>query len=130
VIEDVTNDTVNGVGITTTDVKVLICGVSSQTVIRSVGRKTTCGELKRQLGASRLMSCDQTLKDGHTFFDNDVVHVLGRLRGGMEVNFDQMIQLLDIFIFSLFAFVSLFVFSRLSVPLVPNPNPKARSDTI
>jgi hypothetical protein len=73
---------------------VLICGMSS-TVIRSIGRKTTCGELKRQLAVSRLMSCGQMLKDDHTFFDNDVIHVLGRLRGGMEVNWDQMHQLPD-----------------------------------
>jgi hypothetical protein len=65
--------------------KVLICGLSSQTVIRSIDRITTCGELKRQLGVSRLMSCGQMLKDDHTFFDNDVIHVLGKLRGGMEV---------------------------------------------
>jgi hypothetical protein len=86
VIEDVNNDAVNGVSIATMDVKVLICGISSQTVVRSIGRKTTCGELKRQLGASRLMSCGQTLKDDQTFFNNEVIHVLGRLRGGMEVN--------------------------------------------
>jgi hypothetical protein len=72
--------------------KVLICGMSSQTVIRSIGRTTTCGELKRQLSVSRLMSCCRLLKDDHTFFDNDVIHVLGRLRGGMEVNWDQMDQ--------------------------------------
>jgi hypothetical protein len=70
--------------------KVLICGMPSQTVVRSIGRKTTCGELKRQLGVSRLMSCGQMLKDDHTFFDSDVIHVLGRLRGGMEVNWDQL----------------------------------------
>jgi hypothetical protein len=75
-------------------VKVLICGMSS-TVIHSIGRKTTCWELKRQLGVSRLMSCGQLLKDDRTFFDNDVIHVLGRLRGGMEVNWDQVHQLPD-----------------------------------
>ncbi len=73
--------------------KVLICGMSSQTVIRSIGCQTTCGELKRQLGVSRLRSCGQMLRDEHTFFDNDVIHVLGRLRGGMEVNVDQIHQL-------------------------------------
>jgi hypothetical protein len=50
----------------------------------------TCGELKRQLGVSQLMSCGKFLKDAYTFFDNDVVHVVGKLRGGMEVNLDQL----------------------------------------
>ena len=68
-----------------------MCGMSSQTVVRSICRKTTCGELKRQLGVSRLMSCGQTLKNDHTFFDNEVIHVLGRLPGGMEVNWDKWI---------------------------------------
>jgi hypothetical protein len=67
--------------------------MASQTVIQSIGRKMTCRELKQQLGVSRLMSCGQMLKDDHTFFDNDVIHVLGRLRGGMEVDWDQMHQL-------------------------------------
>ncbi len=68
----------------------LICGISSQTVIRSIGRKMTCGDLKRQLGVSQLMSCGKFLKDAYTFFDNDIVHVVGKLRGGMEVNLDQL----------------------------------------
>ena len=59
IIKDVNSDTVNGIGI----VKVLICGLSSQTVIRSIGLKTTCGELKRQLGVSLLMSCGQTMNN-------------------------------------------------------------------
>ncbi len=67
----------------------LICGLASQTVIRSIGRETTCGEMKRQLGASRLIRCGQNLKDDQTFFDKDVIHAVGRLRGGMEVKFDQ-----------------------------------------
>ncbi len=50
----------------------------------------TCGELKRQLGVSQLMSCGKFLKDAYTFFDNDIVHVVGKLRGGMEVNLDQL----------------------------------------
>jgi hypothetical protein len=34
--------------------------------------------MKRQLGVSRLMSCGQMLKDGHAFFDSDVMgFVLG-----------------------------------------------------
>ncbi len=72
---------------------ILICGISSHTVIRSIGCKTTCGELKRQLGVRRLRSCGQMLKNDHTFFDNDVIHVLERLRGGMEVNVDQIHRL-------------------------------------
>jgi hypothetical protein len=103
-------------------VKVLICGLSSQTVIRSIGLKTTCGELKQQLGVIRLMSCGQMLKDDHTFFDNDVIHVLGRLRGGMEVNWDKMNQLPDIslIIVSLFLCLSRsrFLSSLFCAPLV------------
>ena len=68
----------------------VICGMSAQTLIRSIDRKFTCGELKRQLGVSRLMSCGKILKDVHTFFDNDIIHVLGRLQGGMEVNLNQL----------------------------------------
>ena len=68
----------------------LICGISSQTAIRSIGRKMTCGELKRQLGVSQLMSCGKFLEDAYTFFDSDVVHVVGKLRGGMEENLDQL----------------------------------------
>jgi hypothetical protein len=45
--------------------------------------------MKRQLGASRLIRCGQNLKDDQTFFDKDVIHAVGRLRGGMEVKFDQ-----------------------------------------
>jgi hypothetical protein len=50
----------------------------------------TCGELKRQLGVSQLINCGKFLKDAYTFFDNDIVHVVGKLRGGMEVNLDQL----------------------------------------
>ena len=68
----------------------LICGMSAQTLIRSIGHKFTCGELKHQLGVSKLMSCGKILKDAHTFFDNDIVHVLGRLHGGMGVHLNQL----------------------------------------
>jgi hypothetical protein len=77
-------------GIITPDVQVLIQGLNCKTVIRLIDRKKTCGELKSELGVSRMMSRGICLKDDHTFFSNEIIHALGRLRGGMEVNFDQM----------------------------------------
>jgi hypothetical protein len=49
----------------------------------------TCGKLKGELGVSRMMIGGKFLKNDHTFVNNDIIHVMGRLRGGMEVNFDQ-----------------------------------------
>ncbi len=71
----------------TPDVKVLIRGLNSTTVIRLIDGKTTCGKLKSELGVSRMMSSGKSLKDDHTFMNNEIIHALGRLRGGMEVNF-------------------------------------------
>ena len=71
----------------TPDVKVLIRGLNSTTVIRLLDEKTTCGKLKSELGVSRIMSSGKSLKDDHTFMNNEIIHALGRLRGGMEVNF-------------------------------------------
>ncbi len=78
-------------------------------MIRSIGRTLTCGELKRQLGASRLMSCGRVLKDDHTFVDNNVVHALGQLRGGMEVRIEDKMNLLPDISLINFVTVSLFL---------------------
>ena len=64
----------------TPDVKVLI-------VIRLIDWKTTCGKLKSELGVSRIMSSGKCLKNDHIFMNNEIIHALGRLHGGMEVNF-------------------------------------------
>ena len=74
----------------TPDVKVLIRGLNSTTVIRLIDEKTTCGKLKSELGVSRMISSGKSLKDDHTFVNNEIIHALGRLRGGMEVYFDHM----------------------------------------
>ncbi len=67
--------------------KVLIRGLNSTTVIRLIDGKTTCGKLKNELGVSLMMSSGKYLKDDHIFMNNEITHALGRLRGGMEVNF-------------------------------------------
>ena len=69
-------------------VKVLIRGLASTTVFRLIDGNMTCGKLKGELGVSRMMSSGKSLKDDHTFVNNDIIHVMGRLRGGMEVNFE------------------------------------------
>ena len=71
----------------TPDVKVLIRGLSSTTVIRLIDGKTTCGKLKSELNVSRMMSSVKFLKDDYIFMNNEIIHALGRLHGGMEVNF-------------------------------------------
>jgi len=70
----------------TPDVKVLIRGLNSTTVIRLIDGKTTCGKLKSELNVSRMMSSGKFLKDDYIFMNNEIIHALGRLRGGMEVN--------------------------------------------
>jgi hypothetical protein len=81
---------IKDLGIThTPDVKVLIRGLASTTVFRLIDGNMTCGKLKSELGVSRMMIGGKFLKDDHTFVNNDIIHVMGRLRGGMEVNFDQ-----------------------------------------
>jgi hypothetical protein len=70
------------------DVRVLIRGLNSTEIIRLIDGKMTCGKLKGELGVSRMMNSGKTLKEDHTFVNNEIIHTLGRLRGGMEVNFD------------------------------------------
>ena len=70
----------------TPDVKVLIRGLNSTTVIRLLDEKTTCGKLKIELGVSRIMSSGKSLKDDYIFMNNEIIHALGRLRRGMKVS--------------------------------------------
>ena len=65
----------------------IITGLGPKTVIRQIGRINTCEELKRELKACRIVSCGgHSLEDDHTFVEKEVIQVLGRIKGGMEVN--------------------------------------------
>jgi hypothetical protein len=55
------------------------------------------------------MSCGRVLKDDHTFVDNNVVHALGQLRGGMEVRIEDKMNLLPDISLINFVTVSLFL---------------------
>ena len=68
----------------TPDVKVLIRGLNSTTVIRLIDGKTTCGKLKSELNVSRMMSSGKFLKDDYIFMNNEIIHAFGSLRGGMK----------------------------------------------
>ena len=67
--------------------KVIIAGLGPKAVTRQIDRRKTCEELKRELKASLIVSCGgRCLEGDYIFHPNEFVEVLGRIKGGMEVN--------------------------------------------